>query len=98
MIKDARTTEQIRLDIRSARDGMAANVEGLIAEVHPQAVKTRVVNDAKTFAADTAATAKETIVDERGIRWDNIGTALIVTAGVLATLAVLKGIAGLLRR
>ncbi len=98
MIKDARTPEQIRLDIRSARDSMTANVEGLIAEVHPEAVKARVVNDAKTFVADTATTAKETIVDDQGIRWDNIGTALIIAAGVLATVAVLKGIAGLFRR
>jgi len=104
-----RTPEQIRADIQQARQGLSANIEGLVSEVHPVAIKDRTIaeaktfvadtaNDAKTFVADTAADAKATVVDDLGVRWDNIGTALIVVAVGIATIAVLRGFVGLFRR
>lgn len=87
-----RTPEQIRADIQAARKTMVNNVEGLVTEVHPKAIKDRAVNDAKTFVADKVDEAKSVVVDRDGPRWDHIGTAVFVAVGVVVTVAVLRGI------
>ena len=46
--KDTRSAAQIRADIAAARARMGANVEGLVTEVHPKAVKQRTIDISRT--------------------------------------------------
>ena len=68
-----RTKADIEAEIAAARSRLAGNVEELITTVHPQAVKTRAINDAKDFAAGELNTARSQFVDEFGnYKWDRI--------------------------
>lgn len=96
-----RTPDQIRADIAAARKAMAANVEGLVSEVHPTALKDRAVHEAKTAVSDTvndaksAVTntvkdAKSAVMDTDGPRWDRIGTAALVAGAVIIVFGLIK--------
>lgn len=84
--------QQLQAQIAAAREKLAQNIQGLVTDVHPSAVRARAVNDARTFASDSVSQAKATVVDESGVRWDRIGTAVLVVAGVVGTVVVLRGI------
>ena len=61
--------------------------------VHPQAVKTRAVNDAKDFAATELNSARNQFVDEFGnYRWDRIGYLAAAVVGSVAFVGVLKAL------
>lgn len=93
--KDSRSKAQIEADINSARVRLAANLEGLVDEIHPQAIKKRKTDElkadvekAKQFARGTAEDAKAQFVHEDGsIRMDRIALIAGVVVGV-ATLAI----------
>lgn len=99
---DPRSAQQIKADIAAARARMSANVEGLVTEVHPKAVKQRTVDDAKAFVmneVDYAKTqAKATVKDEDGWRTDRItlgsGAAAAALVALLTMRAIVRKISG----
>jgi len=89
----ARSKADIEAEIAAARSRLASNVEDLITTVHPQAVKTRAVNDAKDFAATELNSARNQFVDEFGnYRWDRIGYLAAAVVGSVAFVGVLKAL------
>ncbi|HSN44697.1 MAG TPA: DUF3618 domain-containing protein [Propionibacteriaceae bacterium] len=90
--KDNRSAAQIRADIAAARARMSANIEGLVTEVHPTAVKNRAVDNAKSFAAMEFANAKSQVKDEAGWRLDRLLTVGAAVAGSLAVLLVIRSL------
>lgn len=91
--KDNRSAQQIRADIAAARARMSANVEGLVTEVHPKAVKQRTVDDVKAFARAEAEHAKSQIKDEDGWRTDRLTLAGAVAGAALVAVLTLRAIA-----
>ena len=89
---DTRTKSQIEADINSARVRLAANLEGLIDEVHPQAIKKRKMDElkadldkAKGFVSSAADDAKSQFVTEDGSpRTDRIALVAGIAVGVVA--------------
>lgn len=84
--------QQLQAQIAAAREKLAENIQGLVTDVHPAAVRARAVNDARTFVSDSVAQAKATFVDESGVRWDRVGTAVLIATGVVGTAVALRGI------
>lgn len=82
----------IRARVASSRNDFFANVEGLVSEVHPTAVKNRAINDTKVFVSETVDDAKAQVIDESGPRWDRIGTAVLAVVGVVAFVVSVRGI------
>lgn len=89
---DTRTPEQIRAAMAARRARMSANVEGLVTEVHPTAVKNRAVDDAKTFAATELHNAKTQIKDEDGWRSDRLMAAGAAVAGAVGFLLIVRSL------
>ncbi|MDR0836763.1 MAG: hypothetical protein LBM94_00830 [Propionibacteriaceae bacterium] len=90
-------TAAIIADITATRARLQQSVEGLVSQVHPEAIK-GTIGDAATEAVEArVACAKALVVDEAGIRWDKIGTYAIVGAGVVISLLLLKGVGRLFR-
>nr|NLI49327.1 DUF3618 domain-containing protein [Propionibacterium sp.] len=88
-----RTRSDIEADIAAARARLAGNVEDLITAVHPQAVKTRAINDAKDFAAQELNTARSQFVDDFGnYKWDRIAYLAAAVLGTVALVAVLRSV------
>ncbi len=86
---DPRSPEQIRADIAAARARMGANVEGLVTEVHPKAVKQRSVDEAKSFMMAEVDHAKRQVKDEDGWRTDRLTIAgAAAGAGLLVLLTI----------
>lgn len=89
--KDTRSKAQIEADINSARVRLAANLEGLIDEIHPQAIKKRKTDElkadlgrAKDFARGVADDAKSQFVGEDGkVRTDRVALVGGVLVGVI---------------
>ncbi len=89
----SRSTADIESEIAAARARLASNVEGLITQVHPQAVKTRALNDAKDFAAGEINSARSQFVDDLGnYKWDRIAYLAAAVVGTVAFMGVLKSI------
>lgn len=88
-----RSTADIEAEIAAARQRLASNVEGLITQVHPQAIKTRAVNDAKDFAAGELNSARSQFVDDFGnYKWDRVAYLAAALVGSVAFVGVLKSI------
>ena len=85
-----RTKAEIEAEIAAARSRLAGNVEDLITAVHPQAVKTRAVNDAKDFVAGELNTARSQFVDDFG--------AAYLAAAVVGTFAFIGVVRSIVRR
>ncbi|MGB3954194.1 MAG: DUF3618 domain-containing protein [Brooklawnia sp.] len=105
MASKERTPEQIRADIAASRHAMTVGIEGLVSEVHPTAIKNRVVDDAKQTVADTKQMVYDTVddtrgyfVDEGGVRWNNVGTVALIVVGVVVVAAAASGVSALIRR
>lgn len=89
----ARSKADIEAEIAAARSRLAGNVEDLITTVHPQAVKTRALNDVKDFAATEINDARSQFVDDFGnAKWDKIGYLGAAVVGSVAFLLTLKSI------
>ncbi|MDR0436487.1 MAG: DUF3618 domain-containing protein [Propionibacteriaceae bacterium] len=93
-----RSPEQIKAEIVAARERLAQGVQGLVSEVHPAAIRATAVDAVKAGVDAQVAKVKALVVDSAGIRWDRIGTAVIVAVGALGICGVLKGMGRLLRR
>lgn len=89
---DPRSPEQIRADIAAARARMSANVEGLVAEVHPKAVKQRTVDETKAFMMAEVDNAKRQVKDEDGWRTDRLTVAGAAAGAALLSLLVVRAI------
>ena len=77
----------------AARQRLASNIEGLITQAHPQAVKTRAMNDAKDFVAGELNAARSQFVDPSGhYKWDKIAALAGAVVGSIAFTIVLKRI------
>ncbi len=88
-----RSRSDIEAEIAAARARLAGNVEDLITTVHPQAVKTRAVNDAKEFAAQELNTARSQFVDDFGnYKWERIAYLAAAVVGTVALIGVLRSI------
>ena len=90
--KDTRTAEQIRADIAAERARLAANVEQLVEEVHPNTVKDRAVGQARAFAQAEFDSAKKTIKDEAGWRMDRLVALSAAVLGVVGFLVTVRSI------
>lgn len=103
--KDTRTKAQIEADINAARVRLAANLEGLVDEVHPQAIKKRKTDElkadiakAKQFVTGAAEDAKAQFVTEDGQpRTDRIALVAGIVVGVAALAIGTKVIASKVR-
>lgn len=88
-----RTKSEIEAEIAAARVRLASNVENLITDVHPQAIKTRALNDAKDFAADEINSVRSLFVDKAGaVKWDRIAYLAAAVVGSIAASSVLKSL------
>ncbi len=88
-----RTKTEIEAEIAAARARLASNVENLITDVHPQAIKTRALNDAKDFAADEINSVRSLFVDKAGaVKWDRIAYLAAAVVGSIAASSVIKSL------
>ena len=88
----SKTPDQIRAEIQAAREQLADSVRGLSSEVHPSIIKQRTIQHIKETAAEKAQTVKAVFVDDAGVRWDRVGTAVLLTATVLLVGGTLRGV------
>jgi len=93
-----KTPEEIREEIKAARDQMAAGVRGLSSEIHPSVIRQRSTQHMKDAVAARIKDAKELVVDESGVRWDRVGTIALASVAVITVLSALRGLVRWLRR
>ncbi|MFT8396114.1 hypothetical protein [Propionibacterium sp.] len=102
MAKQDSDINRLRADLASNRMRLNQNIEGLVAEVHPTALKRKAVTTVKTEAKEKAQEIKSSIVgivyDESGPRWDRIGTGALAVTGVVVLTASLRGMGRLFAR
>jgi len=89
-----KTPEEIRDEIKAARDQMADGVRGLSSQIHPSVVRQRAVQSVKDGVVKKLNDVKALVVDDSGIRWDHIGTVALAAAGMIL---VGKGVSCLVR-
>ena len=92
-----KTPDEIRAEIKSARDQMADGVRGLSSEIHPSVIKQRTVQHIKDGVTDKVNDVKALVIDESGIRWDRIGTIAMAAAGLIVVVKVIGGLHRLFR-
>lgn len=95
---DTRSAQQIRDDIRAARARMSANVEGLVNEVHPTAVKQRTIDDVKQTAKTEVQHLTYQVKDEDGWRTDRFIAAGMVAGAATIGLLIVRGFVKLVTR
>lgn len=96
--KDNRSATEIQADLAAARSRMSSNVEGLVTEVHPKAVKQRAVDDAKDLLNREVENAKYQVKDENGWRTDRLTVAGAVAGAVTAFVVVVRLVRRALRK
>ncbi len=94
-----RSKQDIEAEITAARERLAANVAGLINQVHPKAVVQRGIDEAPGLAATEFANAKSQIVDENGsLRTERVlligGAVAGIVTFVLLVRRILRGVRG----
>ena len=95
---ETRTPEQIRADIVVARKRMAAGVEGLVAQVHPAALKREGLECARAKAQAALDSVKSQLIDDAGVRWNRVGTIALSAVAIVVTWKTLGGLIRLARR
>ena len=95
----ARSKQDVEAEITAARERRAANVAGLINQVHPKAVVQRGIDEARGLAATEFANAKSQIVDENGsLRTERVlligGAVAGIVTFVLLVRRILRGVRG----
>lgn len=91
-----RNTSQIEADVTATRHRLAASVESLIDEVHPNRIKQRQVEKLKRFADTEVETAKSLVFNARGdLRVDRV---ILVGAAVVGGIAFVLIVRSLARR
>jgi hypothetical protein len=93
MAEAVRTREEIEAEIDAARRRLAANVEGLIGQVHPKAIVANTVADARAFAQGSFEQARAQIVDERGsLRTDRAVLLAAAAGGAITFIMIVRSI------
>ncbi|MCL2653456.1 MAG: DUF3618 domain-containing protein [Propionibacteriaceae bacterium] len=87
-----KTPDEIRAEIKAARDQLTDSVRGLSSEVHPSIIKQRTLQHIKETAAEKTQAVKAVFVDDAGVRWDRIGTVVLLAASVLLVQGSLRGV------
>ncbi len=90
-----RSEAQLKNDVSAAKRRLAANLEGLVAEAHPQAVVHEVKEQARTFAQTEFENAKQQVKDEYGWRVDRM---IVVGGAVLGAVTFLLVVRALTKR
>lgn len=87
-----RSKADIEAEIAAARARLVGNIEGLIGAVHPQAVKTRAINDAKDFAVQEINAVRSKFVDAMGeVQWGKVAKVGAAVVGAIVVFSLLKG-------
>jgi Protein of unknown function (DUF3618) len=88
-----RTPSQIEADLGATRDRLAASVEALIDQVHPNRIKQRQINSVKRFASTELENAKSKIFTARGdLRTGRIAAVAAAAAGIAGFLLIIRAI------
>lgn len=99
MASSQRDADQIQADVGATRDRLAAAVERLVDQVHPQHVKYREIQGAKRFARVELENLKLLVFNARGdLRTERLTAAGGVVAGTVTLLLVLRAVVRRRRR
>jgi hypothetical protein len=91
-MSDTRSIDQIRSDIAVARNRLTQDIEGFVAKAHPDTIKADLLDRVQKTVNEKVTLVKNQVVDEAGIRWDRIGTAVLVVAAVGVTALTVRGV------
>lgn len=93
---DIRSKEAIEADIAAARDHLAETVQDLFVQLHPKAIVSHAVADAKALGSAQVSAAKRELTNEDGsLRVERVALIGAAVAGSIAFFAVVRS---LLRR
>ena len=88
-----RTPSQIEADLGATRDRLAASVEALINQVHPNRIKQRQISNVKRFANTELENAKSKVFNARGdLRTGRIVVVAAAVAGIVGFLLIIRAI------
>lgn len=88
-----RSVPQIEADLGATRDRLAASVEALIDQVHPNRIKQRQIANVKRFANTELENAKSKVFNARGdLRTERLVVLAAAVAGVVGLLLILRAI------
>ena len=88
-----RTQSQIEADLGATRDRLAASVQALIDQVHPNRIKQRQIANVKHFANTELENAKSKIFNARGdLRTGRIAVIAAAVAGAVGFLLIIRAI------
>ena len=88
-----RTRAEIEADISAARERLAANVVGLINQVHPKAVVHRRVTDARASATRWYEQAKAQVIDPQGkVSTERVALIGAAAAGLMTFMLLVRSI------
>jgi Protein of unknown function (DUF3618) len=88
-----RTVPQIEADLGATRDRLAASVEALIDQVHPNRIKQRQIANVKRFANTELENAKSKVFNAGGdLRTDRVAVLAAAIAGIVGFLLILRAI------
>jgi len=88
-----RTPSQIEADLGATRDRLAASVQALIDQVHPNRIKQRQIANVKNFANTELENAKSKIFNARGdLRTGRIAVIAAAVAGVVGFVLIIRAI------
>ena len=93
-----KTPEEIREEIRAAREQMADGVRGLSSEIHPSVIRQRTTQHIKDTAKARVDDVKALVIDETGVRWDRVGTIALASVVMMVVFKALRGLVRLFRR
>ena len=88
-----RTVPQIEADLGATRDRLAASVEALIGQVHPNRIKQRQIANVKRFANAEIENAKSKVFTARGdLRVGRVAVVAAAVAGIVGFLLIMRAI------
>ena len=90
---DSRTRSQIEADLGATRDRLAASVESLIDQVHPNRIKQRQIAGVRRLVDIELETAKSLVFNARGdLRTDRLALVGAAVAGFVSFLVIVRAI------
>ncbi|MFZ0529160.1 MAG: DUF3618 domain-containing protein [Propionicimonas sp.] len=93
MTDTVRSMAEIEAEIEAARERLAANLEGLFMQVHPKAIVSNKVAEARTVVSEGVSAVKSELVDAGGnLRLERIGLIAAAIAGSIAFLGTVRSI------
>ncbi len=86
------TRPEIEGDIAAARERLAGSISELIDQVHPRAVLSNTVSQAREFMGGEFQQAKAQVVDEGGVRMQRVALIVAAVGGAVGFVAVVRSI------